>query len=202
MLVDLFRRLCGRATPPAVRATVEPMLPWEPAPEPIPAPIGLREPLVQSVPRPKPARPESASRHRAHRQAEPAPVSTPTPRRRRRRSEPGELSATMHAKRLLHWCQTDGGVTGAILARDLADSYRQMCAWDCLEPYAWQTLAKALKPLTGGQKTYRWMGPPNRSPRLRYYHIPPLPPGSDTTFLELGAWLARETVPVRLRRAA
>lgn len=197
MLVDLVRRLCGRQTPAASRPVAEPLLPWLPAPEPAPAPQERRG-QVASAPGRSPECPDNW----AHRRTGPVPVAAATPRRRRRRAEPGALSPAMHARRLLHWCQTDGGVTGAILARDLADSYHHMCAWDGLEPYAWQTVAAALRPLTGGRKTYQWVD--GGSHRLRVYHIPSLPPGSDTTFLALTDWLARETAPepVRLRRAA
>lgn len=129
-------------------------------------------------------------------------VAPETPRKRRRRREPGQLPPDVHARRLLHWCQTEGGATGDILAADLLEIYHEQCSYDLLEPLHWQAVAVELRRLLGGRKTYRWMGEPNRSPRLRYYHIPELPPGADARFLEFHEWMQRDSAPVRLRRAA
>lgn len=130
------------------------------------------------------------------------PVVQATPRRRRRRREPGALPPELHAQRLLHWCQTSGD-TGEILAADLAEIYLHQCAWDLVEPLPWQAVAVELRRLLGGRKDYRWVERDGTRHRLRVYRIPP-PPRGDSTFLELGAWLAREMAqePVQLRRAA
>lgn len=131
-------------------------------------------------------------------------VIAATPPRRRRRREPADLPASLQARRLLHWCQTEGGATGDILASELIEIHQHQCAYDLIEPLHWQAVATELKRLIGGGKTYRWVERPDGRHRLRFYRIPPLPRGSDSTFLELADWLARETAPepVRLRRAA
>jgi len=203
MLVDLVRRLCGRPTPAASRPAVEPVLPWLPVPEPTPQPMRLREPVVRVASRPEPAGRPAVPESRTHRRAEPVPVAAATPRRRRRRSEPGALSPAMHARRLLHWCQTEGGQTGEILAADLVEIYHNQCAYDLLEPLPWQPVAIELRRLLNDDKPYRWVVRDGERHRLRVYRIPPLSRG-DFTFLEFHDWLARETAPepVRLRRAA
>ena len=198
MLVDLVRRLCGRPTPAASRPAVEPVLPWLPAPEPAPAPQERRG-QVASAPGRSPECPDNW----AQRRTGPVPVAAATPRRRRRRAEPGALSPAMHARRLLHWCQTEGGQTGEILAADLVEIYHNQCAYDLLEPLPWQPVAIELRRLLNDDKPYRWVVRDGERHRLRVYRIPPLSRG-DFTFLEFHDWLARETAPepVRLRRAA
>lgn len=165
----------------------------QPAPAPCPAPA------LTVVAAPTPVRPEPVART-----APPAVVPMPvTPRARAPRWEPRRLPPALAARRLLHWCQTEGGATGSFLAADLLEIYHEQCAYDGLEPLSWQTVATALRPLTGG-KTYRWVVRDDGRHRLRIYHVPPLPKGRDARFLELEPWLAREAAPApaRLRRAA
>src|SRR5690606_3414505 len=74
-------------------------------------------------------------------------VAPETPRKRRRRREPGQLPPDVHARRLLHWCQTEGGATGDILAADLLEIYHEQCSYDLLEPLHWQAVAVELRRL-------------------------------------------------------
>ena len=74
-----------------------------------------------------------------------------------------------HAKHLLSWLRDDPRVVGKlVLAADLERVYPQLCRLKGWEPYAWSTLARELRSLTGGKKRYCW----HNHKRLRVYRIP------------------------------
>ena len=74
-----------------------------------------------------------------------------------------------HATHLLGWLRGDPRVVGKlVLAADLERVYPQLCRLKGWEPYAWSTLARELRSLTGGKKRYCW----HNHKRLRVYRVP------------------------------
>ncbi len=62
-----------------------------------------------------------------------------------------------HAARLLRWLRSAGFSGTLVLAQDLQRIYPAMCAALDWEKYPWQTVARALRRMTGGRKVYKWV---------------------------------------------
>lgn len=78
-------------------------------------------------------------------------------------------SAEAHASALWRWLRTKNLVDGAILARDLKELHREMCAELGWMPRKWNPVGHALALLTtGGRKIYAHVG----DQRLRIYPLP------------------------------
>ena len=95
-----------------------------------------------------------------------APPPKASPRRRRWPQTPEQ-----HARALLDWLQSPGGLTGEIRSDEVQRIHRDMClalGWD-VRP--WNPVAEVLTRLTSGRKIYRWFGPS----RLRVYPISAVP---------------------------
>jgi len=73
-----------------------------------------------------------------------------------------------HAQALLEWLQSPGGLTGELAAGEVELIYTDMCTemrW-ALRP--WSPVARELRKLLGGEKSYAWRD----GHRVRVYRIP------------------------------
>ena len=147
---EIFGNIGGKATPKAdpCAALVEapnPMPSVTPAPVPIPCKI-----------RPK-CRHRPSATTKVERiwllDRETPPPSRPTPQE--------------HAARLLSWVGNAGLRGKLVLAQDLQRIYPVMCEELDWEKYPWQTVARSLRRLTGGAKSYKWV----QGRRLCVYRI-------------------------------
>jgi hypothetical protein len=70
---------------------------------------------------------------------------------------------------VIAWLADDGRVAGRlVLASDLKRVYPLLCRSFGWEPFAWNTLARDLRKMTGGRKRYIW----HSGKRVRAYPVP------------------------------
>ena len=93
---------------------------------------------------------------------------------RRARLPLRNMSAEVHAERLLLWLQEPGGLTGRILVDDLRAIHGEMCLHLGWRIRPWQPIARQLAlRLSGGRKTWAWVeGATGERVRRRVYFIP------------------------------
>lgn len=78
------------------------------------------------------------------------------------------LTAAEHARALLDWLQSPGGLTGEISAKDLIDIYENMIMEFRWQPRSWVSVAAELRKTLGGRKTYAT----RHGERVRVYRVP------------------------------
>lgn len=99
-----------------------------------------------------------------------SPVSSAMHTSSAKKTEPQALWQTpeRHAQALLEWLQSPGGLTGELAAGEVELIYADMCTemrW-ALRP--WSPVARELRKLLGGEKSYAWRD----GHRVRVYRIP------------------------------
>ena len=133
MLSAIHRRLFGGRKPTPTAAPVTPIA--EVAPSIWPEPVALAE---VEQPKPPPRRARTVRN-----------MTPPLPHRLEYHS-PDE-----HARALLDYLQSAGGRTGSILARELEEIHREMCAelsWEA--PAHWTSIGREFRKLTRSPKKY------------------------------------------------
>jgi hypothetical protein len=77
-----------------------------------------------------------------------------------------------HAGRFLELLQ-EGGITGDILFEDIFELYHELLPTIGWAPRPWNPVARELKKLLGGKKTYVWLeSDDGAAHRLRVYRLP------------------------------
>ncbi len=79
------------------------------------------------------------------------------------------MTTKEHAVALLEWLQGPGGRTGTVLASELMEIHRELCAERNWEPKGWAGIGRELRRMLGHGKEYIGRG----NDRQRAYRIPP-----------------------------
>lgn len=96
------------------------------------------------------------------------------------------LDAAQHAARFLDWLQDEDGLTGEILARDLAEMHGEMCLDLGLEQVRWDRVSKHFRQLVGDRKHYVWHRdwPDSKPARLCVVSVPARIPWAELPMAE------------------
>jgi len=83
------------------------------------------------------------------------------------------MTTREHAEAVLDWLQGPGGRTGTVLASELIEIHRELCAERNWELKGWAGVGRELRRILGQGKEYVGRG----NDRQRAYRIPPKPGG-------------------------